>query len=563
MRWTASVLAAVFLVGCSAPASLVADRGNAPAPAPVPGAAAPTSASQAPPARSELRAAGDREVLHALSRLTYGPRPGEVERVRALGLDVWLERQLHPEKIDDSATEAALAELATLRMTTTELLHAYPRPDPQLRAKLASGEMSRQEMQERYPMEKRPARITAELQAAKMVRAVTSERQLQEVMVDFWFNHFNVFANKGDVRWYVSAYEREAIRPYALGKFPELVRATAHHPAMLFYLDNWLSARPDFTIPAGPNRGRKAGLNENYARELMELHTLGVDGGYSQKDVTEVARAFTGWTIERPQAEGRFVFRASMHDTGEKTVLGRRIPAGGGREDGERVIEILTRHPSTARFIATKLVRRFVSDVPPPALVDRVAATYSRTGGDIPTMLRTIVESREFRGEDTYRAKIKKPFEFVASATRALGGRPDAQGGMALARASAEIGEPLYEAQPPTGYGDRAEVWVNSGALLARMNFALGLVSGRYQRVTVDLPALVAGADTSVPAVVLDRLLAAILANQASPETRSVLAKHLADPQITRQTADDRGPVNTDVAKLAALVIGSPEFQRR
>ena len=558
MRWLASVLAVGFLAGCSAPGPRVA----APAPAP-PAASAPAPAAAPAPAPPAWRAAGDRQVLHVLSRLTYGPRPGEVERVRALGLDVWLERQLHPEKIDDSAPEAALAELATLRMTTTELLHAYPRPDPQLRAKLASGEMSRQEMQERYPMEKRPARITAELQAAKMVRAVTSERQLQEVMVDFWFNHFNVFANKGDVRWYVSAYEREAIRPYALGKFPELVRATAHHPAMLFYLDNWLSARPDFTIPAGPNRGRKAGLNENYARELMELHTLGVDGGYSQKDVTEVARAFTGWTIERPQAEGRFVFRASMHDTGEKTVLGRRIPAGGGREDGERVIEILTRHPSTARFIATKLVRRFVSDVPPPALVDRVAATYSRTGGDIPTMLRTIVESREFRGEDTYRAKIKKPFEFVASATRALGGRPDAQGGMALARASAEIGEPLYEAQPPTGYGDRAEVWVNSGALLARMNFALGLVSGRYQRVTVDLPALVAGADTSVPAVVLDRLLAAILANQASPETRSVLAKHLADPQITRQTADDRGPVNTDVAKLAALVIGSPEFQRR
>jgi uncharacterized protein (DUF1800 family) len=560
MRWMASILAVGILVGCSAPAPSVGDRASATAAAPV--AAALVSAAGAP-VQSALRGAGDREVLHALSRLSYGPRPGEVERVRALGLDVWLERQLRPETIDDSATETALAELATLRMTTTELLHAYPRPDPQLRAKLASGEMSRQEMQERYPMEKRPVRITVELQAAKMVRAVTSERQLQEVMVDFWFNHFNVFANKGDVRWYVSAYERDAIRPYALGKFPDLVRAIARHPAMLFYLDNWLSARPDFTIPAGPNRGRKAGLNENYARELMELHTLGVDGGYTQKDVTEVARAFTGWTIERPQAEGRFVYRASMHDTGEKTVLGRRIPAGGGQEDGERVIEILTQHPSTARFIATKLVRRFVSDVPPSALVDRVATTYARTGGDIPTMLRTIFESREFRGEDIYKGKIKKPFEFVASATRALGGRPDAQGGMALARASAEIGEPLYEAQPPTGYGDRAEVWVNSGALLARMNFALGLVSGRYERVAVDLPALVAGADTTVPSVVLDRLLAAILANQASPETRAVLAKHLADPQITRLTADDRGPANTDVAKLAALVIGSPEFQRR
>ena len=550
MRWRASILAAAVLVGCSAPAPRV----SAPGPAP---------ASSAAPASSDLRAAGDREVLHALSRLTYGPRPGDVERVRALGLDLWLERQLHPEKIEDSATEAALAELATLRMSSSELLRAYPRPDPQLRAKLASGEMSRQEMQERYPMDKRPARITAELQAAKMVRAVTSERQLQEVMVDFWFNHFSVFSGKGDVRWYVSAYERETIRPHALGKFPDLVRATAHHPAMLYYLDNWLSAKPDFTIPGGPNRGRKAGRNENYARELMELHTLGVDGGYSQHDVTEVARAFTGWTIERPRAEARFVFRAAMHDTGEKIVLGRRIPAGGGQEDGERVIEILTGHPSTARFIATKLVRRFVADVPPPALVDRVAATYSRTGGDIPSMLRAIVEAREFRGEDVYRAKIKKPFEFVASATRALGGRPDTNGGMALARASAEIGEPLYEAQPPTGYGDRADVWVNAGALLARMNFALGLVSGRYQGVTIDLPTLVAGADTSAPTVVLDRLLAAILTNQASPETRAVLVKHLADPQITRLTADDRGPANTDVAKLAALVIGSPEFQRR
>ncbi|PYM91684.1 MAG: DUF1800 domain-containing protein [Candidatus Rokuibacteriota bacterium] len=554
MRWRASILAAAVLVGCSAPAPRVTAPGDASAPAP---------ASSAAPASSDLRAAGDREVLHALSRLTYGPRPGDVERVRALGLDLWLERQLHPEKIEDSATEAALAELATLRMSSSELLRAYPRPDPQLRAKLASGEMSRQEMQERYPMDKRPARITAELQAAKMVRAVTSERQLQEVMVDFWFNHFNVFSGKGDVRWYVSVYERETIRPHALGKFPDLVRATAHHPAMLYYLDNWLSAKPDFTIPGGPNRGRKAGLNENYARELMELHTLGVDGGYSQHDVTEVARAFTGWTIERPRAEARFVFRAAMHDTGEKIVLGRRIPAGGGQEDGERVIEILTGHPSTARFIATKLVRRFVADVPPPALVDRVAATYSRTGGDIPSMLRAIVEAREFRGEDVYRAKIKKPFEFVASATRALGGRPDTNGGMALARASAEIGEPLYEAQPPTGYGDRADVWVNAGALLARMNFALGLVSGRYQGVTIDLPTLVAGADTSAPTVVLDRLLAAILTNQASPETRAVLVKHLADPQITRLTADDRGPANTDVAKLAALVIGSPEFQRR
>jgi uncharacterized protein (DUF1800 family) len=514
-------------------------------------------------AASPVQPATDRQILHAINRLTYGARPGDFERVRAIGLSGWIDRQLRPRTIDDSATERALAELTTIRMPIAELLREFPRPDPKMREKIARGEMTRQEMQERYPMEKRPFRITAELQAAKIIRAVTSERQLEEVMVDFWFNHFNVFAGKGDVRWYVSAYEREAIRPHALGTFPDLVRATARHPAMLFYLDNWLSARPDFIVPAGPNRGRKAGLNENYARELMELHTLGVDGGYTQRDVTEVARAFTGWTIDRPQINGRFVFRPLMHDQGEKVVVGHRIPAGGGQGDGERVIEILTRHPSTARFVATKLVRRFVSDTPPPALIARVAATYTGTGGDIPAMLRVIFESREFSGEDAYRAKIKKPFEFVASAVRALGGSTDAEGGSALARASAEIGEPLYLAQPPTGYADRAEVWVNAGALLARMNFALALASGRYPHVTVELPALVAGTDPRSPAAVLDHLLATIVANQAGPETRAVLAAQLTDPQVTRLSTDDRGPANTDVAKLAALVIGSPEFQRR
>jgi uncharacterized protein (DUF1800 family) len=525
----------------------------------------PMPIAPAPPvmAAGRVSVTDDRQILHVLSRLTYGPRPGDVARVRAFGLSTWIDRQLRPRTIDDSATERVLAELTTLRMSIPELLHAYPRPDPRLRAQIASGEMSRQEMLERYPIEKRPVRIAHELRAAKVIRAVTSERQLEEVMVDFWFNHFNVFASKGDVRWYVSAYEREAIRPYAMGKFPDLVRATAHHPAMLFYLDNWLSAKPDFRIPFGPNRGRRAGLNENYARELMELHTLGVDGGYTQNDVTEVARAFTGWTIDRPQTDAHFIFRPGMHDTGEKIVLGHRIPAGGGREDGQRVIELLTRQPATARFVATKLVRRFVSDTPPPALVARVADSYLHTGGDIPSMLRTIFESPEFGSEDAYRAKIKKPFEFVASAVRALGGSTDAHGAMALARASAEIGEPLYQAQPPTGYADRGEVWVNAGALLARMNFALGLASGRYPSVSVELPALVADADPRSPEAVLDRLLATLVADQAGPRTRAVLAAQLNDPQITRLSPDDRGPANTDVAKLAALVIGSPEFQRR
>jgi uncharacterized protein (DUF1800 family) len=539
---TLVLLAIVTLVGCNGAAA---------------GGASPAVAE------SSRAPESDRQIVHALNRLSYGPRPGDLERVRAVGLSAWIDRQLRPQSIDDSVAERALEELTTLRMSIADLLREYPRPDPRLRERIARGEMTRQEAQKLYPMEKRPFRIAAELQAAKVIRAVTSERQLEEVMVDFWFNHFNVFAGKGDVRWYVSAYEREAIRPHALGKFPDLVRASARHPAMLYYLDNWLSARPDFVVPVGPNRGRKAGLNENYARELMELHTLGVDGGYTQKDVTEVARAFTGWTIDRPQTSGRFVFRPIMHDTSEKLVVGHRIAAGGGQGDGERAIEVLTRHPSTARFIATKLVRRFVADTPPPALVGRVAAAYSSTEGDIPAMLQVIFASPQFYGADAYRAKIKKPFEFVASAVRVLGGRVDAQGAAALARATAEIGEPLYLAQAPTGYADRADVWVNAGALLARMNFALTLTSGRYPNVTVELPALVAGADPRSPPAVLDRLLATIVADQAGPATRTVLAAQLADPQITRLSTDDRGPASTDVAKLAALVIGSPEFQRR
>ena len=546
-------LALVLLTGCSAAggttraaaASGGPERANAPA----------RAAVEWP--------ADDRRILRVLNALTYGPRPDDLARVRALGLEAFVEAQLHPERLDDAATDQALRGLTTLELSIPELLREYPKPDPDLRKKLASGQMSRREMLEQYPLEKRPARIVAELAAAKVVRAVSSERQLQEAMVDFWFNHFNVFSQKGDVRWYVTAYERDAIRPHALGKFRDLVRATARHPAMLFYLDNWLSAKPDFTIPAGPNKGKRAGLNENYARELMELHTLGVDGGYTQKDVTAVARAFTGWSIDRPQSEGRFIFRRFVHDTGEKAVLGQRVPAGGGAEDGERVIEILTRHPSASRFIATKLVRRFVADDPPGPLVERVAATYRTTDGDIRAMLRTIFTAPEFYAVDASNGKIKKPFEFVVSAVRVLDGSVDARGAFALARAVGEIGEPLYEAQAPTGYADRAEEWVNTGALLARMNFALGLAQHRFAGVRVDVGALVANADRRQPDAVLDRLLAALLHGPVSAETRAVLAAQVTNPQVTRSMADDRAPAEIDVEKLVALVIGSPEFQRR
>ncbi len=505
--------------------------------------------------------ADDAAIAHALSRLGFGPRPGDIARVRALGLERWIEGQLTPARLDDSDCVERLRSLPTLTLSTGALQRAYPRLDKDTRAMLKTGGMSRREALERFPADKRPARITAELAAARLVRAVESEQQLQEVMVDFWFNHFNVHAGKGEVRWYVTSYERDVIRPHALGRFGDLLRATARHPAMLFYLDNWLSTRPDFVAGAGPNRGRRAGLNENYARELMELHTLGVDGGYTQRDVTEVARAFTGWTIDRPRDDARFVFRPRMHDSGAKLVVGSRV-AGGGQGDGEQVLDLLARHPATARFIAGKLVRRFVADEPPPALVERIAATFHATDGDIRQMLRTIVAAPEFWSPDTRRAKIKKPFEYVASAARALGARIDGRGGEALARAAAEIGEPLYEAQAPTGYPDRAEAWVNAGALLARMNFALSLTQGRLSGVSVDVSRLT-GDRRSAPDAALQRLLEVVLHGQATAETRTVLAAQLGEPQIRRQTADDRGPAAPDVEKLAALVIGSPEFQRR
>jgi uncharacterized protein (DUF1800 family) len=505
----------------------------------------------------------DAALLHLLDRLTYGPRPGDLSRLRAMGVERWLDQQLDPGRIGDGRVEGVLQTFPTLSLSVQELHRQYPRPDPALRAKMATGEMTRAEIIERYPPEKRPIRITAELQAAKVLRATTSERQLQEVVVDFWFNHFNVFSGKGEVRWYVTAYERDAIRANALGRFPDLVRATAHHPAMLFYLDNWLSVRPGFTPRTGRNAGRPAGLNENYARELLELHTLGVEGGYTQADVTEVARAFTGWTIERPREDAHFLFRPFVHDDGEKVVLGQRLPAGGGMADGERVIDLVTRYPATARFIATKLVRRFVNDDPPPALVHRVATTYRDTGGDVAAMLRTIVRSEEFWEPRNRRVKIKTPLEFVASSVRALDASVEGRGAEELARACAEIGQPLYGAAPPTGYADRAEAWVNAGALLARMSFALSLAQQRVPGTRLDVNRLAPVRDAGEPKAVLDQLLASILRAQATPETRATLVAQLSHPDIRRQTLDDRGPANTDVAKLVALVIGSPEFQRR
>jgi uncharacterized protein (DUF1800 family) len=415
----------------------------------------------------------------------------------------------------------------------------------------------------------RPQRIINELQASRILRAVYSERQLQEVMVDFWTNHFNVFANKGADRWLLTSYDRDTIRPFAMAKFSQLLEATAKSPAMLFYLDNFQSVSPDANAGRLRPQQQRRGINENYARELMELHTLGVDGGYTQKDVQEVARCFTGWTIFQPRGgaaavsavmprdgerrnarrrdamertAGTFFFNTRTHDDGEKMVLGHKIPAGGGMKDGLMVLDILAHHPSTAKFIATKLVRHFVADNPPPALVDRAAETFRKTDGDIRETLKTIFFSKEFNSTEAYRVKIKRPFELVVSAIRTLGA--DTNGGPGTHQWIARMGEPLYGFQTPNGYSDSAESWVNTGGLLERMNFGLALAGNRVRGTKVNL-AKTNGDQSRV----LDEYLKTILAGEISASTKEALMKQLgqSDPPT----------------KVVGLILGTPEFQRQ
>src|SRR5215831_13655860 len=282
-------------------------------------------------------------IEHALNRLTFGPKPGDVERVEKIGLKKWIDQQLHPDRIPENPMLMDRLKIFDSLSITTEPPAGVPRGPA-------------------------AAAIARGLTESKLLRAIYSNRQLEEVLTDFWFNHFNVYLDKGADRFLVAGYERDAIRPHVLGKFSDLLEATAKSPAMLFYLDNWQSVAPDASQIRVGNRARR-GLNENYGRELLELHTLGVDGGYTQQDVTEVARCFTGWTIDRPRSGGAFRFNPRVHDQGEKTVLGVKIPAGGGIEDGEKVLDLVTHHPSTARFISKKLAQRFVADDPPESLV--------------------------------------------------------------------------------------------------------------------------------------------------------------------------------------------------
>jgi uncharacterized protein (DUF1800 family) len=609
----------------------------------------------------------DEAILHALNRLAYGPRPGDIERVRQMGLAKWIEQQLNPNSIEDKALEARLENYPTLRMSTSKLLADYPRPKQQAQKQalaaqneqrrsnaaaavvardISSGEQQTSAMrksdstenpsataaQEKpddpnsaAPMKmessemnpatrgagagkrdllgggdpnavpraiaddsKRPQRVVEELAMAKVARAIYSERQLQQVMDDFWFNHFNVFAGKGEDRWFLTSYERDVIQPHSMGKFKDLLAATAKSPAMLFYLDNFLSADPraadrlvaqraarqwrrgGFGRPFPPARQQAKnnvrGLNENYGRELMELHTLGVDGGYSQKDVTEVARCFTGWTIEKPREYADFKFDERLHDPDPKIVLGKKIHAG-GMKDGEEVLELLARHRSAARFISTKLARRFVSDTPPQALVERMAQTFQSSDGDIRAVLKTMMYSPEFWSRQAYRAKIKTPFELVVSTARALAADVDTP--MPLVQWTARIGAPIYQCQPPTGYSDKADTWVNTGALLNRLNYSLALAGNKVRGSRSDIASLLGVDRTAVGAggsggakAALDRAVQVFLGGQIAPATVETLEKQLDNPQVLQAKLDD--PVkHVDLGVVAGLVLGAPEFQRR
>jgi uncharacterized protein (DUF1800 family) len=480
-------------------------------------------------------------------------------------------------------------------MTPAELMEDYPAPNQRKNgeAKQQLGERQTatpphqdEIMAKSAPNEMAPAmepegprRIIMELAREQVWRAAFSQRQLQEVMVHFWMNHFNIYAEKGVDKWLLTSFEADAIRPNALGNFSQLLAATAQSPAMLFYLDNWLSVSPDapsgnglaegrrrpFAAPgfepaamranAKPAQGERRGLNENYGRELMELHTLGVDGGYTQHDVRDVARCFTGWTIDRPRQGGGFIFRPRFHDFGEKVVLGRKINGRGGVEDGMKVLEILAAHPSTAHFISLKLCRHFVADEPPASVVDRTARTFSASQGDIPAVLRTIFTSPEFNSPAAFRMKVKSPFELVTSSLRTLGA--DTDGGAPLMGLIMRMGQPLFQYQAPTGYPDRATNWINSGTLLARMNFSMALAANRIKGTQLDLPALT---PSDNPDEVWDHLVQRTLGGSVSEPTAAAVRKSLG----ALHGAGGGNPRNfPQTTLMAALLLGSPDFQRR
>ena len=645
--------------------------GQQPARTPTASKTAPSS-THATSSRHVLQLTDEQRALHALNRLTFGPRPGDLQKVMDMDVNDWIEQQLHPEEISDSVLDGKLGLFRTLKMSTRDMVQTFPNnnlvkaaaegkiplptdpmkrsiyevqisilaerqkqdqlardgkaPDADTKARIDKQNQDAVATQAdgilALPKEKRMEAILAmppderrlfvtnirgpqrdrlladlpsdqreyflamngpvgvvinELQQAKLLRALYSERQLQEVMTDFWFNHFNIYLNKDADQYLVTAYERDVIRAHALGKFKDLLVATAQSPAMLFYLDNWLSMGPKSPAALAANKGKPGqsvpGLNENYGREVMELHTLSVNGGYTQHDVTELARVLTGWTIQPLEQGAAFQFDAKKHDPGDKIVLGQTIPENGINE-GMQVLDMLAHHPNTAKFIAKKLAMRFVADDPPPALVDRLAQKFLSTDGDIREVLRTLFKSPEFWSAKAYRAKVKTPFEFVVSSLRATG--TDLNNSGPMVGILNKMGMPLYQMVPPTGYSMTASTWMNSEALIDRMNYALALSNGQVGGTNFDAGRLLAlgtltsrGFPRPNPAdsesgrgqeTALLLLENALLNGEVSATTQKAIRRQLDDPQVAAHALDDpKRTLNT----MTALVVGSPEFQHR
>ena len=653
--------------------------------APAPTGSSPASQTQNPTAKLQ----GDEKLLQVLNRFTYGPRPGDLEKIRAMGVQEWFNQQLAPKKIDDGLLDRKLAAYPAMQMPLKELMEAYPnqqtirkqmngraeRPDgeaekaiyndaiarykdklakknagvatsdedaetttslpedaqtliamtpdqrfsalckftpQQLRALRKSADpadrgrlidgFSPRQLEALAAFQTPQGVVSAEAIQTKLLRDIYSERQLNEVMVDFWLNHFNVYIKKSqDAPYYIAAYDRDSIRPYALGNFENLLVATATSPAMLNYLDNSSSVGPHSQFAERPARPfaaqskKQTGLNENYARELMELHTLGVDGGYTQNDVTEVAKVFTGWTVGSPERNGipaQAQFDSARHEPGKKTVLGVTIKENGEKE-GLEVLHILATSPQTARFISTKLAIRFVSDDPPQPLVDRMTQTFITSHGDIRRVLLAMVNSPEFFTRASYRAKVKTPQDFVISAVRAS--EADVESTAALANVISELGMPVYGMQTPNGYSMKADPWNSTSSLIERLNFSLALSANRVVGVKTDWATFIANAldgQSGDPAAdpdpqLKERLLESRLLHiQVSERTRGTILTQISsdpaeqeaslqqvavkdrkrDPLVTQaiQQRADRITIDDPQSALAAgLLFGSPEFQRR
>jgi uncharacterized protein (DUF1800 family) len=494
-------------------------------------------------------------AFHALSRLAYGPRPGDVERLAATGVMSWIDRQLAPERIDDRKLAERERQFTILDYDRGDLAAMYVQAQRERRERKRVADAPQDSAP--TPAQRKGRRLAGEFADLAVVRAIGSERQLYEVMVDFWFNHFNVYLGKGADRFLVPDYVEHAIRPNAMGKFADLLIATAKSPAMLFYLDNWQSVAPG-SAPPFPLSARRTGgqgvrtapkgLNENYARELLELHTVGVDGGYTQQDVIAVARIFTGWSIRRPQQGGDFEFRGWAHDTGEKQVLGVRFPSGHGMDEGMRLLKLLANHPATMHHVSRQLCQRFVSDDPPDGCVDDAVAAWKRSDGDIRQVLRAIFHGPDFWAPEHVSNKVKSPLEFVVSAARAVAAEPDTS--PRLAQVVARLGQPLYLHVAPDGYPEREDAWVNSGALLDRMNAAVALAAGRLPGVGVALDSIGSGLDGDQLIEAVDEQ---ILGGRMSENTKRVVRgrmSEISDPSQARALA-------------VGLVLGGPEFQRQ